>query len=144
MCSLCDKDLRLAGTRNTIEFMYESFKLPSLNSYINQASESSQNSSPSDQTSQDNCTFEFKIDLDGLKLAHKYLTSTTLTIRLSGVAQMSLQINAWSEFNSLNTINLRNKTENNELADWFVQNNIIEYLYGPNLHHEVYFVFFNI
>lgn len=137
MCSLCDKDLRLAGTRNTIDLMYESFKLPSLNSYINQTSESSQSSSSSDQTSQDNCTFEFKIDLDGLTLANKYLTSNTLTIRLCGVAQMSLQINAWSEFNSLNAANLRSNTAKNELADWFVQNNIIEYLYGPNLHHEV-------
>jgi ubiquitin carboxyl-terminal hydrolase 34 len=25
----------------------------------------------------------------------------------------------------------------NELADWFVQNKIIEHLYGPNLHVEV-------
>ncbi|CAF0722648.1 unnamed protein product [Brachionus calyciflorus] len=144
MCQLSDKDLRLAGTRNTTELMYESFKLSGLNSYINQTNESSQLSSSSSvssqkQNSQDICTINFKIDRDGLSLAYKYLTSSTLTIRLCGVAQMNLQINAWSEFNSLNASTLRsfNKLDTNELADWFIENNIVEYLYGPNLHVEV-------
>lgn len=52
---------------------------------------------------------------------------------------MNLQLNAWSEFNSLNASNLRsfNKLDKNDLAEWFIENNIVEYLYGPNLHVEV-------
>ena len=127
--------------------MYESFKLPGLNSYINQTSESSQTSSnsstsssaSSNQNSHESSTFVFKIDRDGLSLAYKYLTSSTLTIRLCGVAQMNLQINAWSEFNALNASSLRNfnKLGKNEMAEWFIENNIVEYLYGQNLHVEV-------
>lgn len=97
MCLLSDKDLRLAGTRNTTELMYESFKLPGLNSYINtlcssdsSSSSSSSSNSSSSQNSQERCLV-FKIDRDGLSLAYKYFTSSTLTIRLCGVAQMNVR-----------------------------------------------------
>lgn len=113
MCQLSDKDLRLAGTKNTTELMYNTFK------------------DVYDST-------QFKIDLDGLSLAYKYFMSSTLTIRLCGIAQMNNQINTWSEFNSSsqNSIDDSNKSEN-ELADWFCEYKIIEHLYGPNLHVEV-------
>jgi ubiquitin carboxyl-terminal hydrolase 34 len=75
MCQLSDRDLRLAGTKNTTELMYNTFK------------------DVYDST-------KFKIDLDGLSLAYKYFMSSTLTIRLCGKAQMNNQINTWSEFNS--------------------------------------------
>jgi ubiquitin carboxyl-terminal hydrolase 34 len=111
MCQLSDKDLRLAGTKNTTELMYNTFK------------------DVYDST-------KFKIDLDGLSLAYKYFMSSTLTIRLCGKAQMNNQINTWSEFNSSQNSIDSNKSEN-ELADWFCENKIIEHLYGPNLHVEV-------
>ena len=71
---------------------------------------------------------------------------------------MNLQINAWSEYSSSNSsssggvsgknINKRSNInvngigseglqKNNELADWFVKNKIVEHLFGPNLHVEV-------
>jgi hypothetical protein len=101
----------------------------------------------------DEGNLKFKIDLDGLTLAYKYLMCSTLTIRLCGIAQINLQINAWSEFNSLLNaslsnnssskvdqfclISLANAATKNELADWLVANKIVEHLYGPNLHVEV-------
>ncbi len=52
-----------------------------------------------------------------------------------------MQISAWSEFNNLvhsNDMHTQlNKNDRNELAEWFVDNKIIEHLYGPNLHVEV-------
>jgi hypothetical protein len=51
-----------------------------------------------------------------------------------------MQISAWSEFNNLvnsNDNTQSNKNDKNELAEWFVENKIIEHLYGPNLHVEV-------
>ena len=98
------------------------------------------------------------MDLDGLALAYKYFMCSTLTIRLCGIAQMNLQINAWSEFSAALSVYMSKvaaQTTNastepgflapsptsinnkNELADWFVTNKIVEHLYGPNLHVEV-------
>jgi hypothetical protein len=46
-----------------------------------------------------------------------------------------LQINAWSEYNSIHKNN-KNKNDN-ELSEWFIKNKIVEHLFGPNLHVEV-------
>lgn len=128
MCQLSEKDLRLVGTKNTTELMYESFK--ELNSYDSY-----------DQTNSINQKYEiFKLDRDGLALSLKYFMCSTLTIRLCGIVQMNLQINAWNEYNSLTSRDYKTdsvSSEDNELADWFVKNKIIETLYGPNLHVEV-------
>lgn len=104
MCQLCDKDLRLAGSKNTTELIYEAFKPSmslmnsnvgststlrnsnSLNDLINSTNSSQQlQSSPQNQIKS-----EFKLDKDGLMLAYKYFTSSTLTIRLCGVTQMNV------------------------------------------------------
>lgn len=48
------------------------------------------------------------------------------------------QITAWSEYSTMNNSNNLNGDQvSNDLADWFVENKIIEYLFGPNLHVEV-------
>jgi ubiquitin carboxyl-terminal hydrolase 34 len=127
MCLLSDKDLRLAGTKNTTELMYNAFK----------------------------DVFDvqlYALDEDGLRLALKYFVCSTLTIRLCGIAQMNVislvcvgsprsplnpfpiqnQISLWNELNG----NKPTKTIN-ELANWFIDNRIIEHLFGPNLHVEV-------
>jgi hypothetical protein len=95
------------------------------------------------------------MDKDGLELAYKHFTCSTLTIRLCGISQMNYNINNWTEFINLcrgsnkpfTSINGKFKTlifrnhclnlEENELADWFVSHHIIEQLFGPNLHVEV-------
>jgi len=133
MCQLSDNDLRHAGTKNTTELMYESFK--ELNSYylydmINSSSQQERNG-----------INDFPLDKDGLELALKYFMCSTLTIRLCGIVQMNLQINAWSEYSSLGLAKAGSRRlgggKGNELADWFVKNKIVEYLFGPNLHVEV-------
>ncbi len=64
---LSDKDLRVAGTKNTTELMYNAFKdVLDVQVYV--------------------------IDEDGLKLALKYFICSTLTIRLSGIAQMNVSL----------------------------------------------------
>jgi hypothetical protein len=55
-----------------------------------------------------------------------------------------MQINAWSEFSTMNNTNHEpqpdeNSCQHDELADWFIDNKIVEYLFGPNLHVEVSF-----
>ena len=76
MCQLSDRELRMAGTKNTTELMYEAFKdisgFYTLDSSLNGRS--------------------FKIDRDGLTLAYKYFTCSTLTIRLCGLAQMNVSL----------------------------------------------------
>lgn len=142
MCQLSDKDLRIVGTKNTTELMYESFK--ELGSFYMYDLVSDQASSTAGASG------SFCLDKDGLTLALKYFMCSTLTIRLGGVSQMNLQISAWSDFSSLclakasaggNGGGVSGSSivagEPNELADWFVKNKIIEHLFGPNLHVEV-------
>ncbi len=143
MCQLSDADLRLAGTRNTTELMYESFKeLSSFYLYDLVGSTGEQ---------QGRTAAGFRVDLDGLSLALKYFMCSTLTIRLCGIVQMNLQISAWSECGSLGLVKASGGRyragggggvggvggRSNELADWFVRNRVVEYLFGPNLHVEV-------
>ena len=62
MCKLADQDLRSPATKSMADFMWTAIKDP-LDTQI---------------------TF----DTDGLALAFKYFTSTTLTMRLAGMAQI--------------------------------------------------------
>ncbi|GLH07907.1 Ubiquitin carboxyl-terminal hydrolase puf [Gryllus bimaculatus] len=71
MCSLADKDLRLPGIKTMADFMWSAVKDP-LDSPL---------------------TF----DRDGLDLAFKYFTSSTLTMRLAGIAQINSHINMFNE-----------------------------------------------
>lgn len=75
-------------------------------------------------------------DKDGLDLAFKYFTSSTLTMRLAGIAQINSHINMFNEMcNSENIIEVENVGQN--LASWLIDNNIISHIFGPNLHVEV-------
>ena len=64
MCRLSDQDLRLAGTRNMTDLMWAAVKEPMEGHY--------------------------KFDREGLELAFKYFTCTTLTIRLAGITQINV------------------------------------------------------
>lgn len=77
-------------------------------------------------------------DRDGLDLAFKYFTSSTLTMRLAGIAQINSHINMFNEMcNSENIIEVENVGQN--LAAWLIDNCIISHIFGPNLHVEVRF-----
>lgn len=65
MCKLSDKDLRMAGNRNMTDLMWAAVKEP--------------------------LETHFTFDRDGLDLAFKYFTCSTLTIRLAGIAQINVR-----------------------------------------------------
>lgn len=75
-------------------------------------------------------------DRDGLDLAFKYFTSTTLTMRLAGVAQINAHITASNELCNSETV-AEVEQVGHALAAWLTENNIIAHIFGPNLHVEV-------
>ncbi len=75
-------------------------------------------------------------DKDGLDLAFKYFTSSTLTMRLAGIAQINSHISSFNEVcNSDNMLEVEGIGQN--LATWLTDNKIISQIFGPNLHVEV-------
>lgn len=75
-------------------------------------------------------------DGDGLALAFKYFNSSTLTMRLAGVAQINAHIAAHNELCAGEPATDA-EVAGQQLAAWLTYNNIIEHLFGPNLHVEV-------
>lgn len=104
MCDLSDRDLRLAGTKNTTDLMYESFKdyhpLVLAVEQQHQSSISSGAVAGSKNTVENHSSrsYAFKIDQDGLQLAYKYFMCSTLTIRLCGINQMNVRVDSLSLF----------------------------------------------
>lgn len=77
-------------------------------------------------------------DRDGLELAFKYFTSSTLTMRLAGIAQINSYISVFNELcNNENMIEVESVGQS--LADWLIEVQIISHIFGPNLHVEVSF-----
>lgn len=75
-------------------------------------------------------------DRDGLDLAFKYFTSTTLTMRLAGIAQINAHITAFNELCNSETV-VEVEQVGHALAAWLTDNNIVAHIFGPNLHVEV-------
>ncbi|ESO90146.1 hypothetical protein LOTGIDRAFT_164457, partial [Lottia gigantea] len=110
VCSLSDRELRNAGSRNMTELMWAAVKEPLDN--------------------------PFSFDREGLQLGFKYFTCTTLTIRLAGIAQINNQINLYNESCNNETF-IDAESVGNELAQWLIDNKIVEHIFGPNLHVEI-------
>ena len=110
MCKLSDKDLRMAGTRNMTDLMWAAVKEP--------------------------LDTHFTYDKEGLDLAFKYFTCSTLTIRLAGIAQINRQIDLYNECCNNDTL-VDAENVGNLLAKWLLENKIIEHIFGPNLHVEI-------
>ncbi|KAK2584981.1 hypothetical protein KPH14_008512 [Odynerus spinipes] len=111
MCRLGDKELRTQAVRTMADFMWSAVK-DSIDAVL-----------PS-------------FDRDGLDLAFKYFTSTTLTMRLAGVAQINAHITAFNELCNSETV-AEVEQVGHALAAWLTDNNIIAHIFGPNLHVEV-------
>ncbi|XP_012254828.2 ubiquitin carboxyl-terminal hydrolase 34 [Athalia rosae] len=111
MCCLGDKELRTPAVRTMADFMWSAVKDP-IDAVLP--------------------TF----DKDGLDLAFKYFTSTTLTMRLAGVAQINAHITAFNELCNSETV-AEVEQVGHALAAWLTENNIIAHIFGPNLHVEV-------
>lgn len=78
------------------------------------------------------------VDKDGLVLALNYFTSSTLTMRLSGIAQINSYINLFNEYlQAENSISSLRHSEGEQFVEWILSNKIIEHIFGPNLHVEV-------
>jgi len=75
-------------------------------------------------------------DKDGLNLAFKYFLSSTLTMRLSGVNHINSYINLFNELLNSNHV-MDADTLDNHLCRWLLDNQIIQHIFGPNLHVEV-------
>lgn len=110
MCKLADQELRSPATKSMADFMWTAIKDP-LDTQI---------------------TF----DTDGLALAFKYFTSTTLTMRLAGMAQINAHINLFNDICTSETV-AEVEIVGQKLSDWLIENKIINHLFGPNLHVEV-------
>nr|XP_012145219.1 PREDICTED: ubiquitin carboxyl-terminal hydrolase 34 isoform X2 [Megachile rotundata] len=111
MCRLGDKELRTPAVRTMADFMWSAVKDP-IDAVL-----------PS-------------FDRDGLDLAFKYFTSTTLTMRLAGIAQINAHITAFNELCNSETV-AEVEQVGHALAAWLTENNIIAHIFGPNLHVEV-------
>lgn len=79
-----------------------------------------------------------QFDREGLDLAFKYFTSSTLTMRLAGIAHINVHINLYNELCNSETVS---EMYGQNLANWLIDNNIIAHIFGPNLHVEVSFRF---
>lgn len=78
-------------------------------------------------------------DKDGLDLAFKYFTSSTLTMRLAGIAQINSHITSFNDIcNSENMLEAEGVGQS--LTTWLTDNNIISHIFGPNLHVEVFII----
>lgn len=76
------------------------------------------------------------IDKDGLAQALKHFTSSTLTMRLSGITQINNYICIFNDY-CQSEGSIGGHTDGEELVDWILENKIIEHIFGPNLHVEV-------
>ncbi|XP_015123639.1 ubiquitin carboxyl-terminal hydrolase 34 [Diachasma alloeum] len=111
MCRLHDKELRTPAVRTMADFMWSAIKDP-IESVLP--------------------TF----DRDGLDLAFKYFTSTTLTMRLAGIAQINAHITTFNELCNSETV-AEVEQVGHALAAWLTENSIVSHIFGPNLHVEV-------
>ncbi|XP_050316350.1 ubiquitin carboxyl-terminal hydrolase 34 isoform X2 [Anthonomus grandis grandis] len=110
MCKLSDQDLRTPTIKSMADFMWNAIKDP-LDSPV-------------------------AFDVDGLDLAFKYFTSSTLTMRLAGITQINNQIGVLAEICVGETLPEAEAVPR-QMADWLISNNIISHIFGPNLHVEV-------
>ena len=75
-------------------------------------------------------------DKDGLEMAFKYFLSSTLTMRLAGITQISNHINLLNELlNSEHIVDSEHLDQ--QLNNWLMENQILQHMFGPNLHVEV-------
>jgi hypothetical protein len=197
MCLLSDNELRLCGQKNTNDLLYASLKDLFLTTSFRQRSTSSTSMlTPYNTKHHHTIQFQrYRFDRPMLTLALKYLTCSTLTIRLTGLSHITNQIQQCLDYsqyrrhqsmaaaaasaaaasccthsgstqeiftvsesdgedeptskvaNELSSSSGSSTDENEEysshdrherkLANWIIENKIVDYLFGPNLHTEL-------
>ncbi|KAK3803789.1 hypothetical protein RRG08_026024 [Elysia crispata] len=110
MCTLSEADMRAAAAHNTMEHMWQAIKEP--------------------------MDSQMTFDQEVMTLVYKCFTSTTLTIRLGSIVQISSLINTYNE-NISNEAVTNIESFGEEMAKWLLDNKIVEQIFGPNLHIEI-------
>ena len=123
MCQLNDGDLRAQAARHIADFLWSSAKENMI--------DGSGSAGGAGNSGTGLC-----FDKDGLDLAFKYFNSTTLTMRLTGITQINSHISLFNEMcNTESVVEVENVGL--QLAEWILNNRIVEHIFGPNLHVEV-------
>ncbi|XP_012941309.1 ubiquitin carboxyl-terminal hydrolase 34 [Aplysia californica] len=110
MCTLSEADMRAAAAHNTMELMWQAIKEP--------------------------MDSQMTFDREVMALVYKCFTSTTLTIRLGSICQISTLINTYND-NISNELMSDIESFGDEMAKWLLDNKIVEQIFGPNLHIEI-------
>jgi ubiquitin carboxyl-terminal hydrolase 34 len=112
MCTLSDAELRQQPSRQIADFLWSSVK--------------------------EGCdgTPPVAFDKDGLELAFKYFCSTTLTMRLAGIAQINSHVTLFNDMCNTDAV-VEVENVGVQLAAWILNTRIVEHIFGPNLHVEV-------
>ncbi|MGH0141434.1 UNVERIFIED_CONTAM: hypothetical protein FKN15_009228 [Acipenser sinensis] len=109
LCKLSDQELRQSAARNMADLMWSTVKEP-LDTAL--------------------C-----FDKESLDLAFKYFMSPTLTMRLAGLSQITKSVHTIHLYLLQTVLHYRSIAK--ELADWLINNNVVEHIFGPNLHIEL-------
>lgn len=62
---------------------------------------------------------------------------STLTIRLAGLTQITNQLHTFNDMCNYESLVSAEMSIAKELADWFRINNVVEHIFGPNLHADI-------
>ncbi|XP_022096710.1 ubiquitin carboxyl-terminal hydrolase 34-like [Acanthaster planci] len=110
LCRLPDKELRRASARSMADMMWSAIKEP--------------------------MEAPLSFDRDSLELALKYFMSSTLTMRLAGLSQITSQIHMFNEVcNNESVADIENV--GSQLTAWLLEKEVVEHLFGPNMHLEI-------
>ncbi|XP_038075535.1 ubiquitin carboxyl-terminal hydrolase 34-like isoform X2 [Patiria miniata] len=110
LCRLPDKELRRASARSMADMMWSAIKEP--------------------------MEAPLSFDRDSLELALKYFMSSTLTMRLAGLSQITSQIHMFNEVcNNESVADIDNV--GSQLTAWLLEKEVVEHLFGPNMHLEI-------
>ncbi|XP_072031378.1 LOW QUALITY PROTEIN: ubiquitin carboxyl-terminal hydrolase 34-like [Amphiura filiformis] len=110
LCKLSDKELRRTSARDMAEMMWSAIKEP--------------------------MEAPLSFDKDSLELAYKYFVSSTLTMRLTGLSQITSQIHMFNEvYNNESVADIDNV--GTQLTTWLLDKEIVEHMFGPNIHIEI-------
>lgn len=128
MCKLSDQDLRSSATKSMAGKHGKSADLKQASIFSHLDFMWSAIKDPLDS--------QVSFDTEGLALAFKYFTSSTLVMRLAGMSQINAHINLFNDICTTETV-AEVELIGRKLADWLTENQIISHLFGPNLHVEV-------
>ena len=158
MCRLSDEELRIAGNRSMTELVWHTVKeVPESHHHHHHHHHHGRNAAVSGvgvfstAAAVSSISPSDSFDPESLELALKYLTCSTLTLRIGGLAQINGIISAindaccpqhefhmgHAQYGSCGGAGGIGGCAASRLADWLVQNRLVEHMFGPNLHVEL-------